>query len=143
VPRPLIVLAGCDDGLYLIEVGAIAAADQLAGHQPGGVVERPRPLELVPPWASEALIDVDAVGSTIVLALDRSPPLAVSHDAGVTWSERGDDLPPARAIAVRGNPDHILYGAADRLYVSGDGGISWRALGVDLPAIRDVAWGAG
>jgi hypothetical protein len=139
--RPLIVLAGCDDGLYLVEVGAIAAADQLAGRQPGGAVERSRPLELVPPWAITELIDVDAVGSTIVLALDREPPLLVSHDAGVTWSERGEGLPRARAVAVRENPDHVLYCAPDSLYVSGDGGISWRPLAVALPEIRDVAWG--
>jgi hypothetical protein len=141
VPRPLIVLAGCDDGLYLVEVGAIAVADQLAGRQPGGVVERSRPLELVPSWATKELVDVDAVGSTVVLALDRLPPLAVSHDAGMTWVERGAELPPPRAVAVRDNPDHVLYGASDLLYVSGDGGISWRALGVELPEIRDVAWG--
>jgi hypothetical protein len=139
--RPLIVLAGCDDNLYLIEVGATPAADQLAGRQPGGVVERSRRLGLVPPWATRDLVDVDAVGSTIVLALDREPPLLVSHDAGMTWNERGEGLPRARAVAVRENPDHLLYGGADRLYVSGDGGISWRVLAVDLPEIRDVAWG--
>jgi hypothetical protein len=135
------VLAGCDDGLYLIEVGAIAAADQLAARQSAGVVERSRRLELVPPWATEQLVDVDAVGSTIVLALDRWPPLLVSHDAGITWIERGAELPPARAVALRENPDHVLYGASERLYVSGDGGISWRVLGVEVSEIHDVAWG--
>jgi hypothetical protein len=138
---PLIVIAGCDDGLYLVEVGAVGAADQLAGRQPGGVVERSRPLELVPTWATRELVDVDAVGSTIVLALDREPPLLVSHDAGMTWNERGEGLPRARAVAVRENPDHLLYGGTDRLCVSGDGGISWRVLALNLPEILDVAWG--
>lgn len=139
--RPLIVLAGCDDGLYLVEVGPTETADQLAGRQPEGVIERARPLELVPSWAAKQLVDVDALGSTIVLALDRRPPLLVSHDAGVTWNERGGGLPPARALALRENPDHVLYGARNRLYVSGDGGVFWRAVAVELPEIRDVAWG--
>ena len=140
---PLVVVAGCDDGLYLVEVGATAADDQLAGRQPGTAVERSRPLELVPPWAAEHLVDIDAVGSTIVIALDRRPPLMVSHDAGRTWTERGGGLPPGRAVAVRENPDHILYGARNRLHVSGDGGVFWRAVAVELPEVRDVAWGKG
>ncbi len=139
--RPLIVVAGCDDGLYLVEVGARAEEDQLAGHQPGAAVERSRPLELVPAWAAEHLVDVDAVGSTVVLVLERQPPLMISHDVGVTWTERGAGLPAGRAVAVRQNPDHLLYGATNWLYVSGDGGIFWRALTVELPEIRDVAWG--
>jgi hypothetical protein len=138
--RPLIVLAGCDDAVYLVEIGPTGEEDQLAARQPGAAIERARRLDLVPPWASERLVDVDAVGSTLVLALDRRPPLMVSHDAGTTWNERGSGLPPPRAVAVRENPDHILYGARNRLYVSGDGGIFWRAVAVELPEIRDVAW---
>jgi hypothetical protein len=141
--RPLIVLAGCDDALYLVGVGASADEDQLAGRQPGGAVERSRPLGLVPSWAAERLVDIDAVGSAIFLALDRRPPLMVSHDAGHTWVERGAGLPPPRAVAVRENPDHVLYGGRNRLYVSGNGGVFWRAVAVELPEIRDVAWGEG
>jgi hypothetical protein len=141
VQRPLIVLAGCDDALYLVEVGATADEDQLAGRQPAGAIERSRPLDLVPSWAAKQLVDIDAVGSTLVLALDRRPPLVVSHDGGVTWNERGAGLPPGRAVALAENPDHILYGGRNRLYVSGDGGVFWRAVGVELPEIRDVAWG--
>ena len=139
--RPLIVLAGCDDGLYLVEVGATADEDQLAGHQPGAAVERARPLDLTPAWAASSVLDVDAVGATIVLLVDRKPPLLVSHDGGVTWNERGGGLPPGRAVALAENPDHVLYGARNRLHVSGDGGVFWRALGIELPEIRDVAWG--
>jgi photosystem II stability/assembly factor-like uncharacterized protein len=140
--RPTIVLAECDDRLYLVEVGAIAEQDQLAGSQPGGrVPERTRQLELVPAWAAGDLIDVDAVGSTVVLLLDRRPPLAVSHDRGQTWSERGAGLPRGHAVALGANPDHILVGARSRLHVSGDGGRSWRALAVRLSRVRDVAWG--
>ena len=141
MPRPLIVLAGCDDALYLVEVGASADEDQLAGRQPGGAVERSRPLELVPSWAAQHLVDIDALGSTVVLALKRQPPLVVSHDSGRTWYERGAGLPPARAVALAENPDHVLYGARNRLYVSADGGVFWRALGLELPEIHDVAWG--
>jgi hypothetical protein len=139
--RPLIVLAGCEDGLYLVEVGASAEDDQLAGRQPGAAVERERPLGLAPSWAAQSVLDVDSVGSTVVLLLERRPPLLVSHDGGTTWNERGGGLPPGRAVALRENPDHVLYGARNRLYVSGDGGVFWRALAVELPEIHDVAWG--
>lgn len=137
----LIAAAGCDDGLYLVQVGATAEEDELVTHEPGGVVERARPLELVPGWAAGRVLDVDAVGSTTVLLLDRKPPLAISHDAGATWTERGAGLPAGRAVAVHENTDRILYGARNRLYVTGNGGIFWRALAVELPEIRDVAWG--
>lgn len=139
--RPLIVVAGCEDGTYLVEVGASAAEDQLAGRQPGAAVERERPLGLAPSWAAGRVLDVDARGSTVVLLLDRRPPLVVSHDGGVTWTERGAGLPPGRAVALGENPDHVLYGARNRLHVSGDGGVFWRALAVELPEIHDVAWG--
>lgn len=139
--RPLIVLAGCDDGTYLVEIGESAGEDQLAGRQPGAAVERERPLGLAPPWAAGRVLDVDARGSTIVLLLDRRPPLVVSHDGGVTWHERGGGLPPGRAVALAENPDHVLYGARNRLFVSGDGGRFWRVLAVELPEIHDVAWG--
>jgi hypothetical protein len=137
----MIVIAGCDDGTYLVEVGSAGEEDQLAGHQPGAAVERERPLELAPPWAAGHVLDVDARGSTIVVLLDRRPPLLVSHDGGVTWTERGAGLPRGRAVALGGHPDHVLYGARHRLHVSGDGGRFWRALAVELPEIRDVAWG--
>jgi hypothetical protein len=139
----VIVLAGCDDALYLVEVGASAAEDQLAGRQPGGAVERERPLELAPPWAAGRVLDVDAAGATVVLLLERRPPLLVSHDGGQTWNERGGGLPAGRAVALGENPDHVLYGARNRLYVSGDGGVFWRAVAVELPEIQDVAWARG
>ena len=137
----MIAVAECGDGLYLVEVGATADEDALPGHERGGRVERPRPVELVPEWASPRLVDVDASGSTIVVAVDRRPPLLTSHDAGRTWSERGGGLPRGRAVAVGQNPDDVLFAARNRLYLSRDGGLFWRALGVELPEIRDVAWG--
>jgi hypothetical protein len=141
VSEPLIVIAGCEDGTYLVEVGATGDEDVLAGRQEGAAVERERPLGLAPSWAADHVLDVDAVGSTVVLLLDRKPPLLVSHDSGQTWDERGAGLPAGRAVALRGNPDHVLYGARNRLFVSGDGGRFWRALAVELPEIHDVAWG--
>ncbi len=137
----MIAVAGCEDGLYLVTVGASADEDVLAGHEPGVAVERPRPLELVPSWAARHLLDVDSAGSTIVLLLERRPPLVVSYDAGVTWSERGSGLPAGRAVALGRNPDDVLYGARNRLYVSRNGGLFWRAVGVELPQVHDVAWG--
>jgi hypothetical protein len=93
-----------------------------------------------PPVALPRVLAAAAVGSTVVAVLDRRPPLAVSHDAGATWSESGRGLPPGRAVAVHpDDPDTILYGARNRLYLSTDGGRFWRALAVELPAIERVA----
>jgi hypothetical protein len=133
--RPLIVLAGCEDALYLVEVGPAADDDHLAGRQPGGVVERDHPLELAPPWAAGRVLDVDAAGSTVVVVVDRRPPLLASYDSGITWTERGHGLPPGRVVALGENPDHILYGARNRLYVSGDGGRFWRAVAWGTPGV--------
>ena len=139
--RPLIVIAGCADGTYLVEVGATADEDQLAGRQEGAAVERERPLGLAPSWAAGHVLDVDAVG------LHRRPPprpppapaRLPRHRADLGRARRRP--PPGRAVALRENPDHVLYGGRNRLYVSGDGGRFWRALAVELPEIHDVAWG--
>ncbi len=139
----MIALVECEDALYLVEPGASAEEDELLAREPEGRVERPRPVELVPAWLSEALVDVDASGSTVVLVVNRRPPLLASYDGGRTCSERGAGLPRGRAVAVGENPDDVVYAARNRLYVSRDGGRFWRALGVELPEIRDVAWEAG
>jgi hypothetical protein len=137
----VIAAAGCEDALYLVDVGADAEEDELVGRRPGEVVERARRLDLVPAFAKETFVDMDSLGSTIVLVLNRRPPLLVSHDGGTTWSERGAGLGRARAVAVGENPDDVLLGTRNRLWVSRDGGVFWRSLGVELPEIVDVAWG--
>ncbi|MBD0318537.1 MAG: hypothetical protein ICV71_08415 [Thermoleophilia bacterium] len=137
----MIAVAESEEGLFLVEVGASADEDELAGHEAAARVERPRPVDVVPAAISATLVDVDARGSVVVVLVDRRPPLLVSYDAGQTWSDRGAGLPAGRAVALGANPDDVLYGARNRLYVSRDGGRFWRALGVELPEIRDVAWG--
>ncbi len=137
----MIALAECEDALYLVDIGETADDDDLAEREPGGTVpERPRPVDLVPGWASGLLVDVDAVGSVVMLALNRRPPLLASGDGGLTWNERGSGLPRGRAVALGENPDHVLYAARNRLYVSKDGGRFWRSVGLELPEILDVAW---
>jgi hypothetical protein len=135
----LIVIAGCADGTYPVEVGATAEEDQLAD------ARRSRRGAGAARWGSLLLgRRARRRGRRrlhLVLLLDRRPPLLVSHDTGQTWDERGAGLPPGRAVALRENPDHVLYGGRNRLYVSGDGGRFWRALAVELPEIHDVAWG--
>jgi hypothetical protein len=135
-----IALAGCEDALYVVEVGTDAEEDELVERRPGEAVERSRRLELVPPWARETFLDVDAVGSTVVLVVDRRPPLLVSHDGGATWAERGAGVGRARAVAVGENPDDVLLATRNRLWVSVDGGVFWRSVGVELPEIVDVSW---
>jgi hypothetical protein len=131
----------CEDGVYLLELDAVAG-DAVLGMNAGETLpDRPRPVELVPSFASSHLVDLDALGSTVVLVLERRPPLLVSHDGGLTWNERGGGLPRGRAIALGETPDAMLYGARNRVYVSLDGGVFWRAADVELPEIRGVAWG--
>jgi hypothetical protein len=131
---------GCDDGVYTVEIGPEVDEDELLEHEEGATVERARPLDLTPPWATGQALDIDSAGSTIVLLLDRRPPLMVSHDSGTTWSERGSGLPAGRAVALGESPDDVLFAARNRLYVSRNGGVFWRAVAVELPEIRDVVW---
>jgi len=131
-------LVGCEDSLYTVEIGAAAGEDELLEHEEGAALARERPLDLVPPWAAGQALDADVSGSTIVLLLNRRPPLLVSHDTGATWSERGSGLPAGRAVE---NPDDVLYAARNRIHVSRDGGVFWRAVAVELPEIQDLAWG--
>jgi hypothetical protein len=131
---------GCEDGLYIVEIGPGAEEDELLEWKEGATVARTRPLDLTPSWAAGQALDIDTAGSTIVLLLDRRPPLMVSHDGGSTWSERGSGLPGGRAVALGENPDDVLFAARNRTFVSRDGGVFWRALAVELPEIHDVAW---
>jgi hypothetical protein len=133
-------LVGCEDGLYTVEVGVEAGEDELLEAKGGAALTRARPLDLVPPWAAGQALDADVSGSTIVLLLERRPPLLVSHDTGATWSERGSGLPAGRAVALGENPDDVLYAARNRIHVSRDGGVFWRAVAVELPEIKDLAW---
>jgi hypothetical protein len=137
-----VISIACEDAVYLVELGDSADDDLLVSREVGvRLTERLRPVELAPAWVSSLLVDVDAAGSTIVVAVDRRPPLLVSHDLGETWSERGGGLPRGRAVAIGETPDEIVYAARNRLYVSTDGGQFWRAVGLELPEILDVAWG--
>jgi hypothetical protein len=80
-------------------------------------------------------------GATIVAVLERRPPLAISHDGGVTWREAGGGLPAGFAVAIAdADPDRMLYAARNRLYVSRNGGVFWSALALELPDITGVAW---
>jgi len=87
------------------------------------------------------VVGAAASGSTVIAVLDRRPPLAVSHDAGRTWTEAGAGLPAGRAIAIDDeDPDLVLYAARNRLHLSRDGGRFWQALTLELPEIEAVAW---
>jgi hypothetical protein len=105
-----------------------------------GPAEAKLTAEPTPAVALPRVVAAAAAGSTVVAVLDRKPPLAVSHDAGTTWSEAGRGLPPGRAVAIRDDdPDTILYAARNRLYLSRDGGRFWHALALELPEITAVA----
>jgi hypothetical protein len=81
-----------------------------------------------------------AVGSTVVAVVDASPPLLVSHDAGMTWRDSGRGLPAGRAVAISSvDPDVVIFAARNRLYLSRNGGVFWTALTLELPEITAVA----
>jgi hypothetical protein len=89
------------------------------------------------------LVAADRCGSTVVAAVDRRPPLLVSHDSGITWRESGAGLPDARAVAIApGDPDLVLFAGRERLYLSRDGGRFWHVLTLELPEITGVAFDA-
>jgi photosystem II stability/assembly factor-like uncharacterized protein len=109
-----------------------------------GPADAELPAEPTPAVGLPRMVAAAASGSTVVAVLDRKPPLAVSHDAGTTWSEAGRGLPPGRAVAINADdPDTILYAARNRLYLSTDGGRFWHALALELPAIAAVAFAEG
>jgi hypothetical protein len=87
------------------------------------------------------LVASDRFGSTVVAVVERRPPLVVSHDSGVTWSEVGGGLPAGRSVAIsRDHPDRMLFASESRLYVSLDGGRFWQGLTVELAGIEVVVW---
>jgi hypothetical protein len=87
------------------------------------------------------LVAAAAVGSTVVAVVATKPPLAVSHDGGLTWRSTGRGLPEGRAVAIDpDDPDHVVFAARNRLYRSQDGGVFWTALLVELPEIVAVAF---
>jgi hypothetical protein len=87
------------------------------------------------------VVSASAAGATVVAVVDRRPPLVVSRDTGLTWTESGGGLPPGYDVAVDpSDPDRILFAARNRLYLSTDGGRFWRSLAPELPDVEAVAW---
>ena len=87
------------------------------------------------------VVSASAAGATVVAVVERRPPLVVSHDTGLTWTEAGGGLPPGYDVAVdAADPDRILFAARNRLYLSTDGGRFWRSLAPELPDVEAVAW---
>ncbi len=120
-------------GVYVVDVDAGEIVELTAN---GELSTAPQPQLSLPRVVMSA-----AAGSTVVALVDRRPPLAVSYDAGRTWSEAGRGLPAGRAVAVfEDDPDLVLYAARNRLYVSRDGGRFWRSVAVELPEIEAVSW---
>jgi hypothetical protein len=127
----VIAAVGTADGVLLVDV----EEETVLG--PGAEV----PAASTPRVELPRVVATAGSGSTVVALLDRRPPLALSHDGGLTWRESGGGLPPGFALAVaEDDPDRILYAARNRLYVSTDGGVFWRSLEPELPDIDAVAW---
>ncbi len=120
------------DGVFTVDV----ETDEVLDFDPDGFVPPPDTRDVSLP----GVVAADARGSTWIAVLSRRPPLVVSYDAGVTWTESGGGLPAGRAVAIADNdPDTILFAARNRLYVSTDGGRFWTALALELPEIVAVA----
>jgi hypothetical protein len=123
------------DGVFEIDLDEEELLDFTADER----LERPT----TPKLSLPLLVAVAAVGATVVAIVDRRPPLAVSHDAGSTWRERGGGLPRGVALAIgEDDPDIVLYAGRNRLFLSRDGGRFWRALTLELPEILAVEFRA-
>jgi hypothetical protein len=117
-------------------VGAFAVDLETDEVEPwdGPVEVAPAPILNLP-----RLVAAAAAGSTVVAVVDTKPPLAVSHDAGITWRDSGRGLPAGRAVAIaEDDPDVAVYAARNRLYLTRDGGVFWTALTAELPEIGAV-----
>ena len=124
-------LVGTSGGVYLVDLDT----DEVERAEEELPPERPPALSL------PRVVSAAQSGSTILAAVDTTPPLVVSHDAGRTWRDSGRGLPAGRAVAVADdNPDLMLFAARNRLYLSRDGGRFWEALAVELPEIEAVAF---
>jgi len=119
------------DGVFEVDLDEEELLDFTAEER----LERPT----APKLSLPLVVAVAAVGATVVAIVDRRPPLAVSHDAGRTWRERGGGLPRGVALAIdEDDPDVVLFAARNRLFLSRDGGRFWRALTLELPEILAV-----
>ena len=120
-----------EHGVYTIDV----ETDEVLELEADAVLPAPPELELALP----RLLAAAASGPTVVALLDRRPPLAISHDGGLTWRESGAGLPRGVAVAVSADdPDQVLFAARNRVYRSRDGGRFWQALTLELPEITAV-----
>ena len=120
------------DGVAVVDLDD----ESLVALDPGLTFEAPaQPVVSLP-----LVVAAAGTGSTVVAVVAAKPPLVVSYDAGLTWSESGRGLPRGRAVAVSGeDPDVVLYATRNRLYLSRDGGRFWRSLAVELPEIEAVS----
>jgi len=120
-----------EHGVYTVDL----ETDEVLELDEGAELPEPPELELSLPL----LLAAAASGPTVVALLERRPPLAVSHDGGLTWHEAGAGLPRGVAVAISGDdPDYVLYAARNRLFRSLDGGRFWQALTLELPEITAV-----
>jgi len=137
--EPLVILADTSSGVHAVELRADGT--EAVDPRPGATMPaRERNESLAPSWARSSLVDVDASGSTIVLLLNRRPPVLASYDAGGSWRERAGGVPIGVAIAVADNPDHVVMATESRLFVSLDGGQFWHSLETELDEITELCW---
>ena len=119
------------DGVFEVDLDEEELLDFAADER----LERPA----LPKLSRPLVVAAAEVGATVVAIVDRRPPLAVSHDAGRTWRERGGGLPRGVALAIdEDDPDIVLFAARNRLFLSRDGGRFWHALTLELPEILAV-----
>lgn len=99
------------------------------------------PAQDVPDVELPRVVAAARSGATVVAVVDRRPPLAISRDGGLTWTEGGGGLPAGFAVAIaEDDPDRMLYAARNRLFLSRNGGVFWRALEPELPDVVALAW---
>lgn len=136
---PLVILADCARGVHAVELHA-DGSETVDVRSGATMPPRDRDPSIAPSWARASLIDLDASGSTVVLLLQRRPPVLASYDSGASWTERAGGVPIGVAIALGDNPDRVVLATERRLYVSLDGAQFWHSLDTELDDITDVSW---
>jgi len=127
----VIAAVGTVAGVFLVD----AETEELLGE--GSEV----PAVEAPEVELPRVVATAGAGATVVAVVDRRPPLAISRDGGVTWTEAGGGLPAGFAVAVaEDDPDRMLFAARNRLFVSRNGGVFWHALPFELPDVEGVGW---
>lgn len=117
-------------------VAIASLRNQVVRTQDGGVSWHTLPLA----WAEEEVVSLLWLADGTLGAGTGQGNLYYSLDEGVTWFERGEDLPTQGSVlslvVAPGTPPRLLAGTWNGLYASEDGGATWTNLAPTLGPLQ-------